>query len=83
MHNLGLFFCSRYISKDLTMKNQNPYNMHYKHRKYTDTVEVYRPQKFNLYFPGAKSAQHKNDNIEVVSSLNHKITIDQFGIRHW
>lgn len=83
MHNLGLFFCSRYISKDLTMKNQNPYNMHYKHRKDTDTVEVYRPQKFNLYFNGAKAARHKDRQIEVTSRYGHKLIIDQWGITHW
>ena len=65
-------------------KNTNPYNMHYKHRKDTDTVEVYRdPNKFRLYFQGAKSARHVNDNIEVVTSLDHKIRVDQWGIRHW
>ena len=65
------------------MQNKNPYDMHYKHRKDVDTVEVYRPNKFRFYFQGAKSARHVNDDIEVVSSLNHKITIDHFGIRHW
>ena len=58
--------------------------MHYKHRKDTDTVEVYRdPDKFKLYFSGARGARHKGSDIEVLTSLNHVIRVDKFGIRHW
>lgn len=65
-------------------KNKNPYDMHYKHRKDTDTVGVYRnPNKFRLCFQGPKAARHVNNNIEVVTSLDHKIRVDQWGIRHW
>ena len=66
------------------MQNKNPYDMHYKHRKDTDTVEVYRkPNKFRLYFNGAKAARHKGNDIEVLTYLDHKIRIDQWGIKHW
>ena len=65
-------------------KNKNPYNMHYKHRKDTDTVEVYRdPNKFRLYFNGAKAARHNGPDVEVITALDHKIRVDQWGIRHW
>ncbi len=65
-------------------KNKNPYDMHYKHRKDVDTVEVYRnPNKFRLYFNGAHGARHKGSDIEVITSLNHKVRVDQWGIRHW
>lgn len=65
-------------------KNKKPYDMHYKHRKDTDTVEVYRnPNKFRLYFNGAKAARHNGNDIEVVTSLDHVIRVDKFGIRHW
>lgn len=65
------------------MQNKNPYDLHYKNRKDTKTIEVYKPKKFKLYFNGAKSACHKNNEIEVTSRYDHKLRIDQWGITHW
>lgn len=31
----------------------------------------------------AKNAWHEGDDVMVISSLDHKIRIDPFGIKHW
>ena len=37
----------------------------------------------SVNFPKAQKAYRDGDNVVVVSSLGHKITVDKFCIRHW
>lgn len=82
IHISRAFFVLLYVPKGSIMPNKNIYDMHYKCRKDVDTVEVYKPGKFRMSFPGYKGASHKGNDIEIVTPLNYKIKIDQNG-RKW